>query len=71
MEHKHQQFYTLIIRLWQEQLEPTSRAWRGTLECLQTREMVYFQSLSTLAAQIARLLDTQQEGCEQTKSPYL
>jgi len=55
MYHKHQQPYTLIVRLWREQLAPKTRVWRGTLECLQTRETAAFQSVEGLAAQIARM----------------
>jgi len=53
---EHRQSYTIVVRLWPEQLDAETVVWRGALECVQTGERAYFQTLSNLATRIAAML---------------
>lgn len=48
--------YTLIVRLWQEVGAGRKTLWRGSVDCVQTGERTYFQTLEGLRAAAAHLL---------------
>jgi len=56
MEKKSVGAYTLIVRLWSELIEPDQSEWRGSLRCVQTGDLIYFQTLHELAKGVVQVV---------------
>ncbi len=54
MQPENQTPHTFIVRLWREKSDGDF-VWRGSVDCVQSGERVYFQNIESLKDVIARL----------------
>jgi len=57
--------FTFIIRLWREK-NNGAYTWRGAVECVQSGERAYFQTLGHLDDLLARMMDIERVENEKT-----
>ena len=63
MQPEKQSPYTFIVHLWREQTEGSTFVWRGSVDCVQSGERAYFQSMEKIKEAIVRMLgDSSREG---------
>lgn len=57
--------YTIIVRLWPEKGDGDQVMWRGSIDCVQTEEHAYFQTLPGLVERIAQIIGETPPGQNQ------
>ena len=56
MQPEKQSPYTFIVHLWREQTEGSAFVWRGSVDCVQSGERAYFQSLEKVVEVVSHMV---------------
>jgi hypothetical protein len=55
MEEQAPRYFSYLLRVWQVESDK-GVLWRGSLDCVQTGERVYFQTLEGLVEKLAQVI---------------